>query len=473
VAFPAEGGSFSLADEWTGHDSFVFLFHYPTSAESMTLWNGDPKELFESLPQNVHLVFGSLSGGHAVAVASMEARVETALSALSAQARAHWSGRVHYVTEQALASEGLLSARINASSSYKFAIDRYQRWRALGALYDGEVEDSSLAYLGQAPWGYNAEHWVRTAAANREGIALQVFDSVALAPGDAALATVVLPTAEQLQAVDSLAVAVHVHCEGDSEGTGGGCASAPNTIGLYVCEDTGECGAELARVVAPYGRAGSWLVDADPLLPLLGEGGSTGFRLVGEQAAVVEVSLVLYDAGRSERASEVISLWNHPEGMAFDEAYCTTQPPVNAVAPLGTSRIELVTRLTGHGEGATIDKCAALCDHAHHVGVGDQVVTLDFAQAGAPGACLDLPGGVTPNQYGDWTLGRAGWCPGSGVALSRVDVTEALGLAQTLTYQSDRDGEPYAAWIVDTEGSMPSIRMASWLVSYVERETLD
>jgi hypothetical protein len=473
VTFPTEGGTFSLLDEWTGQDSFLFLFHYTLADESLTLWSGDPGYLLGSLPENVHLVFGSLSDDHEIAVASMKARVQTALDAMSTQARAHWAARVHFVSGKALAVAGPLSERISASSSYKFAIDRYQRWRALGSLYETAVEASSLTYLGHEPWGYNAEHHVRSAAAAREGFSLQVFDGVELVAGEAAEATVTLPTTEQLQGLDSLAVAIHVHCEGEAEGTGGGCATAPNTLGFFVCDDTGECGAELARVVAPYARAGSWLVDADPLLPLLDGGGPTTFRLVAEYAAQVEVALVLSDAGRPERASEVIGLWNHPQGVAFDEAYCTTQPTFDVEAPSGASRIELVTRLTGHGEGATIDKCAALCDHAHHMGVGDTVITVDFAQAGVDGACLDLPGGVTPNQFGDWTLGRAGWCPGAGVVLGRTDVTDALGLAQTLTYQADRDGKPYAAGIVDPQGSMPSIRMASWLVAYVEREAVD
>jgi hypothetical protein len=101
--------------------------------------------------------------------------------------------------------------------------------------------------------------------------------------------------------------------------------------------------------------------------------------------------------------------------------------------------------------------------------VGDTVFTQEFPDAGIGEACLELNAGVTPNQFGPWTLGRAGWCAGSGVRIERIDVTDALGAGQTLTYSADREGEPYVAFTVDPEGSMPSIKMASWVVFYGPR----
>jgi hypothetical protein len=53
--------------------------------------------------------------------------------------------------------------------------------------------------------------------------------------------------------------------------------------------------------------------------------------------------------------------------------------------------------------------------------------------------------------------------------LEHQDVTEALGAGQTITYHADREGAPYVAFTVDPEGSMPSIKMASWMIFYAPR----
>ena len=469
VTFPTDSGEFSLAQAWTGLESVLFLFHYPLAPESVTLWENDPKDLFGALPMNTHVVFGSFDNDHETAVASMEARVQTALSLMSAQLAEHWTHRVHFISEKVGSFEGALDERIDASSSYKFGIDRYQRWRSLGALYDASVQESSVTFLGHEPWGYNAEHTARSATAANEGVSFVLFDHVGLSPSESAQVTLSLPNLSQLESFDSMAIEAHVHCAEDMEGPAGGCISIPSVVQLYLCESEGVCSAELARWVTPYARSGSWLIDASPLLPLLGEGGETTFELRTEHAVWVEATLVLYDAKRPERAVAALPLWSHSGGLPFDGAYCTDQPSMEITTPDGSTRAELVTRITGHGETGTIDACAANCDHAHHIGVGESVVTLEFPEAGSSDSCLELAAGVTPNQFGLWTLGRAGWCAGAGVDLERQDVTEALGAGQTLTYQADREGEPYAPFTVDPDGSMPSIRMASWLVFYAPR----
>lgn len=466
VTFPTLDGEFSLAQAWTGLESVIFLFHYPLAPESATLWENDPKDLFGSLPMNTHVVFGSFDDDHETAVGSMKSRVQSALNAMSAQDRQHWTARVHFVSEEVGSFSGALDERIDASSSYKFGIDRYQRWRSLGALYDDAVQGSSLRYLGHEPWGYNGEHSARTAVLAREGISWMLFDDQAVSSNEPAQVTLTLPSEDQLQVFDSMAIEAHVHCTDGKEGPSGGCSSIANLVQLFVCESEGSCVTELARFVTPHARSGSWLMDASPLLPFLGPGGEMTFEIRAEHAVWVEARLILSHGDKPDRPVAAIPLWNHTEGLPFDEAYCTDQGPIEVLVPEGSARAELVTRITGHGETATVDACAAGCDHAHHIGVGDSVFTQEFPEAGQGGSCLDLAAGVTPNQFGLWTLGRAGWCPGAGVPLERRDVTEALAQGQTLTYQSDREGEPYAPFTIDPDGSMPTITMASWIVFY-------
>lgn len=469
VTFPTEDGEFSLAAAWSGHDSVLFFFHYPLSPESAALWGDDPQNLLATLPLNVHLVFGSFDQDHQTAVSSMKSRVQSALAFMNATMSKHWEERIHFISEKVGSFSGPLDDRINASSSYKFGIDRYQRWRSLGALYDASVQASSLTYLGHEPWGYNAEQEARQAETTVNGLHLPLFTKEGLPPDGAAQATITLPSETQMEAFDSMMLEIHAHCSDDVEGPSGGCTSLASTVQVALCESADSCTSELARLITPYARSGSWLIDASPLLPLLSAGGQTTFEIRSEQAVWIEASLILHDRGSAERPFAAVPLWNHTEGQAFNTSYCTDQPSVDVSVPEGAIRAELVTRITGHGESATVDMCAAQCSHAHHISVGPTVFSQELIDTSMGNACLDLKGGVTPNQFGLWTEWRAGWCAGSGVQLMRQDVTEALAGGQTVGYTADREGEPYEAFTVDPEGTMPMIRMASWIVFYEAR----
>ena len=52
------------------------------------------------------------------------------------------------------------------------------------------------------------------------------------------------------------------------------------------------------------------------------------------------------------------------------------------------------------------------------------------------GCAAQVQDGVTPNQYGTWNYGRAGWCPGGAVAPWIVDVTAGLrpGMKAVIAY---------------------------------------
>lgn len=56
---------------------------------------------------------------------------------------------------------------------------------------------------------------------------------------------------------------------------------------------------------------------------------------------------------------------------------------------------------------------------------------IRFSCASDLGCAETVADGTTPNQYGTWIYGRAGWCPGSAVVLRTFgidadDVTEGL-----------------------------------------------
>ena len=90
--------------------------------------------------------------------------------------------------------------------------------------------------------------------------------------------------------------------------------------------------------------------------------------------------------------------------------------------------------------------------------------------------CARLPqvqDGVTPNQYGTWNFGRAGWCPGGAVKPWIVDVTAGLrpGMKAVIAYaglfnESAYVPRPCAGDACASEGFAPEINLVSRLVLY-------
>lgn len=70
-----------------------------------------------------------------------------------------------------------------------------------------------------------------------------------------------------------------------------------------------------------------------------------------------------------------------------------------------------------------------------------------------------------PNQFGTWTIGRGGWCPGKDVPPFVADVSAqaSAGTEVTLTYKGYLDFEE---WQEGDAGFGGSIWMSSYLVTY-------
>jgi hypothetical protein len=135
-------------------------------------------------------------------------------------------------------------------------------------------------------------------------------------------------------------------------------------------------------------------------------------------------------------------------GGPFDDTYNGAHGPHLFTPPAGTTRVELVTLISGHGQTPG-DNCAEWCNHEHlmRIGAGGTPRTISFdGMAGTRDGCARASGaGVVPGQYGNWAPLRAGWCPGYPVAPVRVDVTAdvTMGAENELTYQASyAGGEP-------------------------------
>ena len=138
--------------------------------------------------------------------------------------------------------------------------------------------------------------------------------------------------------------------------------------------------------------------------------------------------------------------------------------------PPATKRAEVFAYITGHGWGAEKANCAEFCNHTHHFTVDDKEYMHDQPWVGNNYGCAaQVPMGTVPNQYGTWTLGRAGWCPGMDVKPFVADVTESVspGEAVTISYKGLFNGADYQPEPSGSgQGFGANITMSSWLVLY-------
>ena len=148
--------------------------------------------------------------------------------------------------------------------------------------------------------------------------------------------------------------------------------------------------------------------------------------------------------------------------------------------------------ISGHGWGTTEENCAEFCvtehrfvfrpalavNHQLFVASDDEAFTKKLSGAGDELGCASVDrvrGGVTPNQYGTWQYGRAGWCPGGHVQRWVQDVSDAVrpGLDAVVSYEGLFNSTNYRPRPCSGDGcgegaTPPSITMQSFLVVYTD-----
>ena len=115
--------------------------------------------------------------------------------------------------------------------------------------------------------------------------------------------------------------------------------------------------------------------------------------------------------------------------------------------------------ISGHGQDE--GNCAEWCNHQHEFTVNGSATHLrEFpGQVVSQGCSEQADLGVVPGQWGNWTPGRAGWCPGQAVQPWIVDITDdvTIGELNTLDYIGKYGGQPVT-------GNRGRIRMNTYLV---------
>ena len=469
-------GTWVLGEHFSGCDSYVFI-NDQGSGTASGLRSTATTELFERSALNVHYFFTTTSGDPVEGAEEWQSTIGAALAGLDAAGQEHWSSRVHFVTDASGSVLEFLQARPNQIA---FAIDRAQRWDDPGSTSDTTTGSfaPSAPVLGYTARYYNARHAQDLRLqGERDVTEVVVLDEYAFEPecegscsglpnGPFANSNnwvawpAEFPDAATMAEFDSMEVVITARCGPDPDAD---CGHWDYEAMLDLC-DTEACDAEvheLARWITPYSRPGTrrWAIDASHMLGMVREGGTHWVRfgmIWNMNPSVWDIRIRLRDAGKDVSTTQTVPAFSGNRG--FNDEY-NTWDPVEFTPPAGTGRIEFVALISGHGQDT--GNCAEWCEHQHEFTVnGDSVHRREFPGEVTAQRCGEaVDDGVVPGQWGNWTPGRAGWCPGAAIEPWVVDITDAvtMGEANTIAYRGLFGDAPVA-------GNRGRIRLSSYLV---------
>lgn len=477
-------GPWSLAEGHSGCDSYVFV-HDVGNADSVGMRNTMNEQLFMRSGPNVHYFFLTGTGDPVAGAEDWQSRVGGALFPLTEAEQEYWSERVHFVTDDPLAIAGSVGDFVAAHPDQGvFAIDRAQTWDDPGSVRDtpsGGFAPSAavLGYLGRYyDFRYDQDQWL----AELDATEVPIIDHVEFAPdcvpGEPCFDTqngpfsnsnnwqvwpAELPDAATMAGFDTMDLVVTATCGPDSYAD---CGHWDYEAVVNLCDDETCAGPtrELARWITPYSRPGRrrWVIDATPMLGMLAAGGTHYFNfgmIWNMNPSVWDLRLVLRNEGKGQAPVQVVPAFAGNRG--FNDAYNDGWEPLEITPPAGTTRVELVAIISGHGQAD--DNCAEWCSHQHEFTVnGTDSHLREFPGQVVGQRCAEaVDEGVVPGQWGNWTPGRAGWCPGQPVQPWRVDITDqvSIGETNTLEYQGLYAGAPVT-------GNRGRIRLSSYVVYY-------
>lgn len=475
-------GPWRLADNFSGCDTYLFINH-SGDATSDALRGSFTADLFTRSPDNVHYFFLSSAGDPAQGAIDWQNKIGQTLAPLDEATQAYWSERVHFVEQDPSSIGGGVGELFaNNPAVLAAAIDRDQRWDYANSTSDtgsGSFAQTG-AVLAYTPRWYNFRHRqaLELEAVSRDPSLTEValLDEVSFPPDGPAgpdgpfaneynyeVWSADFPAAAAMADYDTLEVVVTARC-----GPVGAddCGHWDYEAWVERCDDPNCEGErqEVIRWITPYARIGErqWRFEATPMLGLLQDGGEQFFRFAmrwNMNPSTWDIRFQLRNGDRGERPVETVTAFVGNHG--FNGDYNSNWDTLEFTPPASASRVELVALITGHGQEQ--GNCAEWCNHQHEFTVnGGAPLVREFPGQVVAQRCaeaVDL--GVIPGQWGNWTPGRAGWCPGLPVEPWVVDISEQveLGAVNTLDYRGMFGGQP----VTESRGR---ILLSSYLVYY-------
>lgn len=469
-------GTWTLSENFTGCDNYVFV-NDQGSQTAGNLKSSLTTELFERSAPNVHYFFLTSSGDPVAGAESWQSTVGGALAGLDEDGQAHWSERVHFVSDMTGSATDFLSARPNQLT---YAIDRAQTWDDPGSTSDfgGGGFVTSAPVLGYTARYYNFRYAQDQELAAQEGVTeVVVLDEVPFEPecdgscsglpngafsnaNNWSIWPAEFPSEADMADFDTMEVVVTAQCGPSPDAD---CGHWDYEALFNIC-DNDACdneSNEFIRWITPYSRPGTrrWVFDASHMLGMVRSGGMRWLQfgmIWNMNPSVWDVRIRLRDTGKDAAAQTTVPTFSGNRG--FNDDYNTWEQ-VEFTPPEGTTRVEFVALISGHGQDT--GNCAEWCEHQHEFTVnGDSVHLREFpGDVGGKRCAEAVDEGVVPGQWGNWTPGRAGWCPGQPVQPWVVDITDAvtIGETNTLDYRGLFNDAPVS-------GNRGRIRLSSYLV---------
>lgn len=468
-----DGQTYSMAEKWTGCESFTFINYIPTSGNfEDQLFNSDVDDLIFNTPLNAQFFFVSQESTEELRrnrVEDVRTRIEEVLTGgiIDEEEQAWQRARFHYVIENPAEIIGSIGDFIDDYRAYQndpssvvdlgergrapapplfaFAIDRDQRWdpgENLSRYVGGPPAFDMAQYL---PLFFDHKARIRDAQAAESGVTtIELVNTTTT--GRILRPTVTLPSAAMMEGFDTMDFDVRIVCH---ERNVFGCSEWDRIANIKLCDDaTCATSQEVIRWITPYWRRGEqrWVIDASALLGMVKSGGAQTFRVeLGPEWErptpwEVQINLRLANKGVGVRSVEAIHAFS---GGAFDATY-NLRDPVTFTPPTTATKVELIVILSGHGQ-VEGNNCAEWCDHRHIFNInGRDIPEIKHAgRIGSEAGCGPAAErGAPPGQWGNWAPERAYWCPGLPVDHLRLDLTAdvVLGMENTLTYTANFAG---------------------------------
>ncbi len=473
-----DGTTWTLSEAWSGCESVMFVTLRPSVGYPDFSRKMDVREWMDGADANVHWVFfseESREGDREEALAAFQALVEEIADGDEALL-AQWQSHMHYVATASDRTDtwvdDLVAAYGGGGLPLNFAVDRLQRIKEVGYLGDPTTGWSTYpaTFLNYETRWFNYEAGVQDRLHRESATVIRAFEHSA-----ERAVTVDFGSAETVAGYDTLELDMAFICNGHPDQTG--CGEWDYLAYAYLCpvddtataetDESGVC-TEIARYITAYARPGRWVVDATPFLALVQAGGEYVIRVDSANAPFITLDLRLSNRGKGYRPVAIEYLW---AGGGFGESYNDGREPHAFTPPSTVSRVEIRGLVTGHGYGQDRANCAEFCKHQHEFTVNEaDSWTQEFTMAGAGFGCAEqIETGTAPNQYGTWTLGRGGWCPGRQVDPWTADITASVtvGAENSLVYRGLYEGATYVPEAYDSGSGFGAMIVANtWLVYY-------
>ncbi len=148
-----DGTEWTLSEQWTGCESYIFLPHDLSvdEADGQSWWVNGIDGLFEKSPPNAHYFFIVTGNNpdHAAYTGPLADDIATQLARLDEADQAWWSERLHVVEGSSNDLSGFIKTAFQGNiGRMGFAVDRFQKFRTLGSMAAVEAYDSALSW----PW---------------------------------------------------------------------------------------------------------------------------------------------------------------------------------------------------------------------------------------------------------------------------------------------------------------------------------